>query len=143
MWTFFHSTCQFSCPFSCPFWFDNYSWTHCRHYRFFSLVSPILYTLQKCQCSTNAMRFIAVRVQWFHLSYALLSLLGQDATGIAYNTQHLSELAVSQLEVHPVHCIQYHRSCKVFWHFDLVVAMVDDAGMSDIFTIFRWVHAWF
>ena len=60
------------------------------------------------------MRFIAVRVQWFHLSYALLSLLGQDATGIAYNTQHLSELAVSQLEVHPVHCIQYHRSCKVF-----------------------------
>ena len=51
------------------------------------------------------MHFIAV--QQLHLLYASLSLLDQDATGIAYNT-HLSELAVSQLEVHTVQYIQYH-----------------------------------
>ena len=49
-----------------------------------------------------------ITVQWLHLSFALLSLLGQDATGIAYNTQHLSELSVSQLEDHTVQYIQYH-----------------------------------
>ena len=49
-----------------------------------------------------------IAVQLLHLSYASLSLLGQDATGIAYNTQHLSELAVFQLEVHTVQYIQYH-----------------------------------
>ena len=52
------------------------------------------------------MRFIAV--QQLHLLHASLSLLDQDATGITYNTQHLSELVVSQLEVHTVRYIQYH-----------------------------------
>ena len=44
--------------------------------------------------SVQPIRLVAV--QRLHLSYALLSLLDQDATGVANNTQHLSELAISQ-----------------------------------------------
>ena len=136
MWTFFPSTCQFSCPFR----FDSCSWKYCRHHRFFSLYASLHLCTYCRNASVQPMRFIAV--QQLHLLHASLSLLDQDATGITYNTQHLSELVVSQLEVHTVQYIQYH--VKVLWHFDLVVAMVDDdAGMSDIFAIFRWVHARF
>ena len=73
---------------------------------FFSLYVSLQLCTHCRNASVQPMRLIAV--QRIHLSYASLSLLGQDATGIAYNTQHLSELAVSLLEVHTVQYIQYH-----------------------------------
>ena len=67
-------------------------------------------SLQLCTHCRNAsvqpLRLLAV--QQLHLSYAFLSILGQDIAGIACNT-HLSALAVFQLEVHTVQYIQYHE----------------------------------
>ena len=67
-------------------------------------------SLQLCTHCRNAsvQPVHLIAVQWFHLSYASFSLLSQNATGIAYNTQYLSELAVSQLKVNTVQYMQYH-----------------------------------
>ena len=134
-WTFFPSIFQFSCQF----WFDNYSWTHCRHQIFFTIcLSPIVYTLKKCQCSISV--FDSSTAASFIVRIAFPARSGRNR----YSIQHTTSFWTGSFPVGSSHCSVYTVSCKVFWHFDLVVAMVDDdAGMSDIFAIFRWVHAWF
>ena len=72
---------------------------------FFSLYVSLQLCTHCRNASVQPMRLIAVKR--LHLSYASLSVLVQDVTGIACNT-HLSELAVSQLEVHTFQYIQYH-----------------------------------
>ena len=139
-WTFFPFTFQFSCQF----WFNNCSWTHCRHHRFFSLYVSLQLCTHCRNASVQPMHLIAV--QQLHLSYASLSLLDQDATGVAYNTQHLSELAVSQLEVHTVQYPQYHvKSFDTFiwllrWSMMMLECLISSPFSGEYSLDFRIIY---